>query len=507
MRVQRRTASVTLAALGLAAAGLAPATIATAAPEDRGPAEKAAPAARQATQGPAKRVTPGRSATQRSTQLRKKVRPENIEAHLRAFQDIADKNGNNRAVGTAGYEQSARYVEGVLRKAGYRTQRQHFTYIHDQVRSSTLTVAGQAVEHAPLSYSPAAKAGASGVLVAPATATGCGAAAWNGVDATGKIALVQRGTCSFSEKSVTAKTAGALGVIVYNNADGALNGTLGEIKEGHAPTVGVSKAQGEALAAQVAAGRVEASLVLDKVTEKRTTFNVLAETTAGSADNVILVGSHLDGAPEGPGINDNGSGSATTLEVAVQMATQKKIENKVRFAWWGAEEIGLLGSTHYVDNLKATNPAALQKIATYLNFDMVGSPNYVIGVYDADQSTHQAPVTVPEGSIQTESVFTDYFDAVGQHWIDTEFNGRSDYQAFIENGIPASGIATGAEGKKSKGEVLLFGGREGAAYDDKYHTAGDTIDNVNMAAVDIVSDAVAHTVLTLAHSTADINGR
>ncbi|STD14610.1 Aminopeptidase S [Dermatophilus congolensis] len=492
MRVHRRTATAALAVIGLTTATLGPAGLmASAAPTPPEP-----PTATPAPKNP----------TQASQKIRKQVRPENIEAHLRAFQEIADKNNGNRAVGTSGYEHSARYVEAVLRKAGYRTQRQHFEYTHDEVKSSKLTVAGKAVAHQVLSYSPAAKEGFTGQLVQPKVMTGCDAAAWSGINAKDKIAVVQRGGCSFSDKSSAAGAAGAAALIVYNNGDGELNGTLGKVDQTHIPTITVTKAVGADLIKETGP-QVEATLVLDKLTEKRRTFNILAETKAGRADNVALVGAHLDSVPQGPGINDNASGSASILEVAVQMAKQKGITNKVRFAWWGAEEIGLLGSTHYVEDMKKKDPESLKKIAAYLNFDMVGSPNYSIGVYDADQSTHEAPVNVPEGSIQTESIFTDYFDSVGQPWIDSEFNGRSDYQAFIENGIPASGIDTGADGKKSKGEVLMFGGVEGAPYDGNYHTPKDSMTNVNMHAVDVISDAIAHTVFTMANSTKDINGR
>ena len=163
-------------------------------------------------------------------------------------------------------------------------------------------------------------------------------------------------------------------------------------------------------------------------------------------------------------------GSAGILETAVQLAKVNKLNNKVRFAWWSAEELGLLGSEHYVYDLVENNPAELDKIATYVNFDMIGSPNYQIGVYDADQSTYEAPVDVPDGSIETEKVLTDWFDSVGQAWVDTEFSGRSDYQAFIENGVPASGLFTGAEQPKTAEEKALFGGTAGLAYDANYHS-------------------------------------
>jgi Zn-dependent M28 family amino/carboxypeptidase len=191
----------------------------------------------------------------------------------------------------------------------------------------------------------------------------------------------------------------------------------------------------------------------------------------------------------------------------VQLAEVNKLNNQVRFAWWGAEELGLLGSEHYVSDLVENDPAALQRIATYVNYDMVASPNYVIGVYDADQSTYPAPVDVPAGSPETEDVFTDYFDHVGQAWVDTEFSGRSDYQAFIVNGVPASGLFTGADGTKTDEEVAMFGGTAGIIYDPSYHQPGDTLANVDKEALDIMSNAIAHATITLAQDTSAINDK
>ena len=216
-----------------------------------------------------------------------------------------------------------------------------------------------------------------------------------------------------------------------------------------------------------------------------------------------MLGAHLDSVADGAGINDNGSGSAAILETAVQLAASGDLANRVRFAWWGAEEIGLLGSADYVARL---SDAQADEIVTYLNFDMVASPNYVISVYDADQSTYEAPVDVPEGSIQTEAAFTDYFDAVGQPWIDTAFDGRSDYDAFISAGIPASGLFTGADEVKTEEQVALFGGTVGEIHDPNYHTPADDITNVNDEALGIMIGAIAHVTAQLADDVTSITG-
>ena len=154
-----------------------------------------------------------------------------------------------------------------------------------------------------------------------------------------------------------------------------------------------------------------------------------------------MAGAHLDSVPAGPGINDNGSGSAALLELAEQLGKLKP-ENTLRFAWWGGEESGLVGSTAYVNDLTA---AERDRIALYMNFDMVGSPNYIFMVYDADESSFEAPVPIPQGSTAIEDVFESYYTLVGEPYDDSQFSGRSDYQAFIVNGIPAGGLFTGAE--------------------------------------------------------------
>ncbi|MGY4720929.1 M20/M25/M40 family metallo-hydrolase [Naumannella cuiyingiana] len=439
----------------------------------------------------------------------KAVTAEAVMGHLEQFQAIADANGGNRAAGTSGYEESARYVERTLQAAGYQTWRQPFSFTYTETTTSLEEVSptARSIDQRPMSYGPDTPVGGiTGELVQPATVTGCDASEWGDTDATGKIALVSRGACSFSQKSLAAGEAGASALIIYNNEPGMLNGTLSAPNEGYVPTTGITQDDGQALAAEAAAGPVVVTFNLQSLVEERETFNVLAETTTGRDDNVVMIGSHLDGAQEGPGMSDNGSGAAANLETAVQMAKVNKVNNKIRFAFWGAEERGLVGARHYVNDLVENDPQALGDIALYLNYDMVGSPNYIIGVYDADQSTYPAPVPVPEGSAAVEKVFTDYYDSVDQPWVDTEFSGRSDYQPFIDNGVPSSGLFTGADGVKTPEEVELFGGTAGLLYDPNYHTAADDIDNINPEAIAINTKAMAHAAIVFAYDTSMVNG-
>jgi Zn-dependent M28 family amino/carboxypeptidase len=263
--------------------------------------------------------------------------------------------------------------------------------------------------------------------------------------------------------------------------------------------VGASFADGVALSQPGSTAFVE---VLPA--ETRTDFNVIAEMTGTNDDNVVMAGAHLDSVIEGPGINDNGSGSAALLETALMMAKVKP-ENTVRFAWWAAEEQGLVGSADYVAGL---SPAESERIALYLNYDMVGSPNYIFLVYDADESTFPAPegVPIPPGSGAIEDLYESYYTLIGEPYDDSEFDGRSDYQAFIEAGIPSGGLFTGAEVIKTPTQQAIWGGTAGEQFDPCYHLACDTFDNVDLHALDVNSDLIAFAQLTFAYSTESVNG-
>jgi aminopeptidase Y len=351
-----------------------------------------------------------------------------------------------------------------------------------------------------MSYSGSGDVTASVTTLAapPIDATpGCEAADFAGFTA-GHIALISRGACTFAIKATNAYAAGASGVVIYNNAAGSLNGTLGNGFTLNLPVTAVTQADGQVLAATP-------GLVLHLKTDTfrgiATTYNVFAESVYGNPANVVMVGAHLDSVNAGPGIQDNGSGSAAILEVAEQMAKVKP-RNKVRFALWGAEESSLVGSTYYVNNL---SQAEKDKIALYLNFDMIGSPNHVFFIYDGDNSDGVGAGPGPAGSDLIEKLFESYYTMVGQPFKGTDFSGRSDYGPFIAAGIPSGGLFTGAEGIKTAAEAAIWGGTAGSQYDPCYHLACDTYANINLFALEINSDAVAYSTLQYAMNTADIN--
>ena len=450
--------------------------------------------------------------------FRKAVTLSGINEHLRALQGFADENGGIRVAGSPGFTASVDYVEQRMAAAGYDVSVQPFEFLYNaDVSPAVLRQLSpvamsfvDGVDLASMTYS------SNGDVTAPVTAvdlvvpapgaangntSGCEAADFAGFPA-GTIALVQRGTCTFGQKVANATAAGASAVIVFNEGQAGrtavLSGTLGGPVAGSGPAIGTTFAVGDQLRGGVLNGPTGsvAQVKVNRVNETRTAYNVFAETPGGDPDHVVVAGAHLDSVPRGPGINDNGSGSATLLEIAETYAAQQRTpESKLRFAWWGAEEFGLLGSTHYVANLSTQERA---KIALNLNFDMIGSPNYVRFVYDGDNSAFPVGPNAgegPPGSGEIESAFHDYFAGVGLASAETPFSGRSDYGPFIAAGIPAGGLFTGAEGIKTAEQAAIFGGTAGTAYDQCYHLACDTYANVNQKGLDEMSDAVAHTVL------------
>ncbi len=453
------------------------------------------------------------------TKLLECVRVDQVREHQAALQEVADDNGGNRFSGFPGYDASVDYVVETLEAAGYEPDVQPFDYqAYEVVGASALEqTAPNAVTYVEGVDFGAVTQTDSGDVTADVTAvdlqlglgntstSGCEQADWNGFPA-GNIALLQRGTCTFEIKAELAAANGAVGIVIFNQGNTAApdrNGipavTLTANNTSGIPVIGTTYALGVTLAGTPG---LEMRVFANTLRQILPTYNVIAEKTGANDDNVVMAGAHLDSVLAGPGINDNGSGSAAVLETAIQMAKVKPA-NTVRFAWWGAEESGLVGSTNYVNGL---SQAERDRIALYLNFDMIGSPNYIQMVYDSDQSGFVAPVPVPPGSIAIEDLFESFYTLRGEPYDDAEFSGRSDYQAFINNGIAAGGLFTGAEVPKTAEQQAIWGGTAGLAYDPCYHAACDTFDNVALHALDVNSDAVAFAVLTYAYSTESVNG-
>ncbi|KAG8928176.1 Leucyl aminopeptidase yscIV [Tulasnella sp. 418] len=363
-----------------------------------------------------------------------------LKTHAEAFQKIADQNGGTRVFGSPGYNASVEYVYKRVKKAGYDVQLQTFPHNYEEVITQTLVVADIPINITGMTYSPSGPTGgiSAPLILVPdleaAPSAGCTDGDFAGLDLKGKIAFVQRGSCSFAIKAANAKAHGAVGAVT------------------------------------------------------------------GNQSNVIFIGGHLDSVKAGPGLNDDGSGSITVLELALQLA-KYKLNNAVRFGWWTAEEFGLVGSTHYVNSLSQEEK---DKIALYINLDMVASPNPIFGVLDSDNSAGQNNAEAPAGSAAVEAVLIEYFTKNKLPSVPSNFNGRSDYASFIANGIPAGGLFTGAEGIKTEEQAALFGGTAGLAYDPNYHQKGDTITNLDYNAWIHNAKSSAHAIATFIKSTARV---
>jgi len=453
--------------------------------------------------------------------LQECVTLDGARAHQAALQQIAAANDGTRVSGSPGFVASVEYAERTFRAAGYAVTRQSFEFPYSEERSRLIRVSPLPRTFVPETDflrnnfdSGAPKGTATGPLrlvdltinpslPANSSTSGCEAADFAGFVA-GAVALVQRGSCGFAVKALNAQAAGASAVIVMNEGQPGRTGLVSMIGDAtglHIPAVFATFDTGVNLAS-VPSSTV--TVTVDYIAETRTSYNVIAESKSGNANNVVMVGAHLDSVLAGPGINDNGSGVAAILEVATQMAKVKPT-NRVRFALWGSEEFGLLGSQHYVDSLAQEDR---DKIALYLNFDMVGSPNHVFFVYDGDDSDHVGAGPGPDGSAAIEKTFERFYNSRGLPFKGTDFDGRSDYQAFVDPtvGIPAGGLFTGAEGTKTVDEAALWGGTAGTPYDPCYHALCDTFSNVNNTAFDVNLDAVASATLQFGMTTRDVNG-
>ena len=358
----------------------------------------------------------------------RRIRPAGLAEHLRALQRIAGEHGGNRAAGSAGERATAAYVARRLRAAGYRVSVEEVSVPAFRERSEPRLSAGsRSYEARTMRFS------GSGSIAGTARAggLGCSTEAFAPLRR-GEVALVQRGTCSFRAKALAAQRAGAAAVLIAD-ADpvrGSLQRTGIRV-----PVLAVG-----ASAAGLAGERVR--VAVDAVAAIRRSPSVIGEMGAAGAGRVVMAGGHLDSVPQGPGLNDNGSGVAATLEIAEELGGRRlPAGTALRFGFWGAEEIGLIGSRRYVKALSRTERG---RIAAYVNLDMVGSPGAEPAVYDGDAAIEAALAR-----------------HLGPGAPRRDLGNSSDHAPFAAAGIPVGGIYTGL--------------------DDCYHRRCDTIGNVDRA--------------------------
>eukprot|EP01080_Neovahlkampfia_damariscottae_P000389 gene389-6803_t len=425
-----------------------------------------------------------------SFELHQTIKSENIMSHLQEFQNIAN-NYTSRDAASGGNNATIDYIEKMLttRTNRYFKLSKQYFMIPDfkVVEKPTFSVDGKEYEYGTdfIQFF----GGGSGKL-GNGTAQliknqGCEKEDFADFKE-GNVALVYRGTCFFTVKTQLAFDAKASGFIMVNTDNTLI---APRAAEGiNFPTFSVGSILGKQFIDNAATSKF--NMMANNINSHIPAINLIADTIFGDESKTIVVGSHSDGVAEGPGINDNGSGSASTLEIALNLYRESiRPVNRLRFAWWAAEELGLLGAYHYVNTLTDEEK---KKIAFNLNFDMLGSPNYFRGIYHGGASTVDPDIRTASGNIQI--VLEDYFKSKNLGYDLTAFDGRSDYGPFIEKKIPAGGLATGAEGIKTESMRKKSGGIAGIAFDPCYHQACDSISNINRLGIEEMASNAANAI-------------
>jgi len=465
---------------------------------------------------------------------------------MKAFQAIADANPGpdgmpSRNSGEPGYKASVDYVAGLMTQAGYNVTIQKYKFFYFAYTgvptfkeiSPTSHDFGVSTEWNPGQSTGTATADlqpAGGIVVpptpTPSSSSGCTAGDFSGF-VTGRIALIQRGTCNFGVKVLNAEAAGATGVIIFNEGNpgrtGVLAGSLVDAAGNRiVPTIPVAFTSfdiGNNLlneyqqAVQNGTALPVMSINIQAVVNPNADdYNVIAESKGGNPNHVLVVDAHLD-AIYGAGMLDNASGSATILDVAQMMKNVNPL-NKLRFIWFGGEELGLLGSLHYVHNL---TPTELSHIGYDLDADVTATPNYVVGVLDPagpDLFGRTVTQTFPNRVYKASTVSRDqsiaYFDSIGlNHELFSPVG--TDAFSFNKAGIPASGLLTGQDCCTTQQEVDLFGGSlgnyegnipsfDGGCVDNPFRWC-DNLSNNDPAVLTFMSKAFANTVVRMAFDT------
>ncbi|GJN99496.1 peptidase M28 [Mycobacterium marinum] len=441
-----------------------------------------------------------------SRDLAAKVTGDGMFAHLRALQTVADSNGGNRATGTPGYDASVDYVVKALKAKGFEVTTPEFQRLYTVSEGKpTLTVAGRSysVDQASLLVQTP-PGGLAGPPVRPSRSDGCAVADYPPALPDNAIAVVDDTGCSVVDKHNSAVAKGAAGLIVISAAqDRGSSANLfgpGYYNQLKVPVAVVGASGAAALAHTNAPIR----LVLDTENIQIKSRNVLAQTKTGTPDEVVMVGARLDSPPGSPGINSAGSGVAAVLETALQLGPLPPVTNAVRFAFWGD---GINGAMDYVFGMDSEG---LNSIALYLNFDMLGSPNAGYFTDDGDQSglpgTGVRSADVPEGSAAIERTLAGYLNLAGKRPADMPLSIRSDYHPFLVAGVPIGGMTTGASQTKTTVQARLWGGQAGVAFDPQYLSVGDTVDNINRQALEVMGSGVAFAVGAYAESIRGVNG-
>jgi hypothetical protein len=464
------------------------------------------------------------------------IQKGDLSALMDDLQAIADANPGpdghpSRNSGEPGYKASADYVAQLMEDAGYdvHLQKYQFDY-YAYTGIPTMSVDGTALALG-VDWGPGQSLGSMGgqtlttvnnnVLpptTTPSSTAGCDPGNF-GPEVSGHPVLIQRGTCTFAQKVANAKTAGATGVIIFNEGNtqpdrtGLVIGSLGSVPT--IPVVFVTFAIGNEMAQEIAAGNPPSPTVDIKAIFQPNAddWNVIADSKGGDTNHTLVVDAHLD-AIYGAGMLDNGSGSMAILDIALMLKNVNPA-NHLRFIWFGGEELGLFGSRYYVNNLTS---AQASHISYDLDADVFGTPNYLIGVLDPaapDLFSKVVPETFANKVYKPSQVARDmaitFFDRAGFNHELISPNG-TDAIWFNRIGVPASGLLTGQDCCKTPAEVQLFGGQtgnfegnlgttDGGCVDNPFRWCDNWPDNVDADNLTLTSKAMADMVVRQAFNT------
>jgi Zn-dependent M28 family amino/carboxypeptidase len=424
------------------------------------------------------------------------ITPGHLKAQLEALETVAERNGGTRAAGTPGYSESVARVMRQLRAAGLRPRQKMFTFQYFRETRPTAFARvspGHEIYQRNRDFLTMRYSGGGNVTAQVVPVGGSGGCAGSDFSSfpNGAIALMKRGGCAFSQKAGTAQASGAAGALIANDG---LPGRMAPLSatifgfSARIPVLVISSQVGAQLRQLAQAGTVRVHLDLAVKTTKARAADVIAD-LPGRRSGVILLGAHLDSVANGPGINDNGSGTAAVLEIARQAhRLHVRPKHGLRFAFWGGEELGLLGSRAYVQSLSQRGRS---RILGVINLDMIGSPNYDRIVYDGADG--------PTGSQKIENAFRAYFAARHLPVEQESLGGSSDHASFADYGIPVGGLFTGADDLKSTASAARMGGNANLPFDSCYHKACDTVANVDFRMLGQMADAAAVVAVRLAN--------
>jgi hypothetical protein len=420
--------------------------------------------------------------------------------HLNGLQIAANESSSDSRSVMTGYKLSADYIKSTLAaNAKCKVSEQEFqTAIATELEPPILTIV--APVHVDLQiyvdYRGMRYGGNSTVNITKPVCVirnvGCNADDFNNTEDQ-CVALIRTSSqCSLIQQAMNAQEANCSAIIFYNPSVSSTTLPSARVRGAgwfpgdplvQIPVLSCSYSIGNlltALVSPVVELYANTSIVITS------TFNIFCE-TEGDNNTVIVAGAHLDSVPEGPGLNDNGSGSSSLLEIVLQWYARGLTPvNKIIFAWWGSEEVGLIGSRHYVNSLSDTS---FRAIAMNLNFDMLASPNYVLGIHDGSTA-----VLKQNESLVITSMFIEYFDSMQLPYSLAELRSGSDFVPFIEAGIPAGGLVAGASSIKTDEERTIFGGFANTQKDPCYHLPCDTIENINQQCLGYMASAAAYVI-------------